>query len=231
MRLILTACLLALATLAASCGSGASHFVVLSNAPGDSTARDVIANHGGELVDALQDQTGRRLHPLPVIRLEPKQGDCAPSRSGYDPDAAAVVLYLNGTERDQELLGLLAHELGHALAYQEAGQRTDDEMLAEGFATWAGAWHWSRWQPWRSLDEAAVAGPPESDGCDYAAKDHAYASWASFTSYLEGRFGIGMLFRALRSTAEDPFLDAYNVSAEELAAEWRTALEDSSTGH
>lgn len=189
--------------------------------------RQVIEEDGWDILQALEERTGRRLWPLPEIVILPREEGCPPKRGGYNADDREVSVFLTGEENADWVRGVLSHELAHALAQQEIRQETGDPTLIEGFATWASVPYWDDWQPWADFREAAGIPPSEFEAgeCDTLNRDFVYARRAAFLDWLVERFGRGKLYQALRSEAEDPFADVYGASKGELVEEFGAVIE------
>jgi hypothetical protein len=201
-------------------------FIVHLSTEHDSAVRQVIAEDGWDILNALEERTGRRLWPLPRLAVLPREEGCPPQRGGYSPDEREVTVYLDGTEDAAWVRGVLSHELGHALAHQEIGQETGDSTLIEGFATWASVPYWQDWQPWGDFAAAAAIPPTEFEAaeCDTLNRDFVYARRAAFLDWLVDRFGRGKLYQALRTPGE-PWEDVYGLTKDELIDEFGAEVE------
>jgi hypothetical protein len=220
--------LVAIAPLAAACDQASIPPFLLDSANDpEGIVREVINEDGWEILRALEERTGRRLWPLPEVVVLPRGDGCPPQRGGYSPDDDQVTIYLEGDEDAAWVRGVLSHELAHAVAHEEIGQKTGDPTLAEGFATWASVPYWAGWQPWADFDEAAQTPPAafEAGECDTLNRDFVYARRAALLDWLVARFGRGKLYQALRSEAEDPFADVYGLSKAQLTEEFGAEVE------
>lgn len=137
-----------------------------------------------------------------------------------DPPVAQVIVFADEQTARAQILGVIAHEVGHLLHFRalKAGTRFDE--LNEGLATWAAGKYWEAWQQ-ASISETVNA--LKHNGryvalTDYFREDAAqkfsnasnclndrdrrYTSWAAFLDFLIANHGMDKV-RQLLGPAEE----------------------------
>jgi hypothetical protein len=177
-----------------------------------------------------------------VAIVPPAPGSCGSRGStmvapaGSEEDSLPLILVFADDKTDtKQILGVLAHELGHVLEYVVVNpDQSIQSVFLEGFATWAAGPYWLAWQGETSFSSAVGSyladgsylplhetdGGPDTLGADGFSKlgqaclkrrDIIYTEWAAFIEYLveeQGREKLYSLFRTppLVSDAEEsPF--------------------------
>ena len=137
-----------------------------------------------------------------------------------------IVLYADGTTSQTQLIGVLAHEVGHVLMPRVLGGYYDvgGLIMNEGYATWAAGRYVLDWIGVESLQIAVarqltdgswvsllaplgdyyapsgeVVASDLSDTECFARRDLAYSRWGGFIEYLVEREGPEALVTLLRS--------------------------------
>jgi hypothetical protein len=151
--------------------------------------------------------------------LPPDPQSC-PVRGLASHDHPPVVLiYASPASSRAYLLGVLAHETGHAISSEGFAEGMPGDLaLAEGLATWASEKYWVNWMGAPSLDGMVgsylARGEYESIRENYdlhgiypwqnagkdclVRRDKIYSEWASFTGYLIDRYGWEKAHRLFR---------------------------------
>jgi hypothetical protein len=139
------------------------------------------------------------------------------------PNRVFITLFADRQTSTDQILGGLAHELGHVLQHVAVeGGRSIVSMFVEGFATWAAGPYWLRWQgatSFRSAVQSYVASGTylplhENDGffdtltedavsrlgedC-VSRRDVIYTEWGAFIEYLVGEYGRERLYLLFRT--------------------------------
>lgn len=156
-----------------------------------------------------------------AVSVQTPSGKPCPARgalwSSTDGDASfGIVIFADKTTHIDQLLGVLAHELGHFLHANGFGEFPGTAGLNEGLATWAAGRYWLAWHRTPSLGSSVE---------DYLARgsylrlkntlefqsvggnaclerrDLLYIQWAAFTGYLITTYGVDRL-KALFATAD-----------------------------
>jgi hypothetical protein len=134
------------------------------------------------------------------------------------PDPQTIIFADEATSHTQ-ILGVLAHELGHLL-HAHGLQVGGDTYLSEGLATWAAGKYWEGWRgetPAESVQTYLAEGryvplheyyrqeesvrPMDAENC-LAERDRRYISWAAFLDFLLDRYGMEKLVELLDSTRQ-----------------------------
>jgi len=180
-----------------------------------------------EVAETVSDEISARLELSTRnkirVTFRPPSSQACPPRGLAAPRPARIFIYADdGTSRDQ-ILGVLAHELGHILIMDRF--RDIPRALNEGLATWASAPYFNAWLGYQSLDAAVRStiedgtylplhenyyltdiypGEDErtSEGC-IDRRETLYTEWASFLDYLIERHGKDEL-ETLIKTVPDP---------------------------
>lgn len=120
-----------------------------------------------------------------------------------------IHIYVDNDTSRRQLLGVLAHELGHQFQFSTIdGGKHITGMFNEGFATWLAGRYWLEWHGYSSLDDAirtflaegtylplnenylpsTFSEDAQSEDC-IRRRDTLYTEWAAFFDYLLGAYG------------------------------------------
>ncbi|RPI83629.1 MAG: hypothetical protein EHM41_15470 [Chloroflexi bacterium] len=151
-----------------------------------------------------------------LVFQEPDTSSC-PSRGMTAGNF--IILYADQQTGEKQLLGILAHEIGHAILIStEKLSRPATRGLDEGMATWAAGDYWTNWNGYPSFDAmireylekstyipiyqdldliAAYQEPLETKlhsqvDC-LVIRDILYTEWAAFLDYLLQQYGMEKL--------------------------------------
>jgi hypothetical protein len=150
----------------------------------------------------------------------PSDPQTCPVRGLASHDHPPVILiYAAPDSSPSYLLGVLAHETGHAISSEGFPEGMPGDLaLAEGLATWSSEKYWMNWMNAPSLD-SMVSGylqhgayesirenfdlhgiyPWQNAGKDcLARRDKVYSEWASFLGYLIQNYGWDKAHRLFR---------------------------------
>jgi len=181
---------------------------------------------------------------------KPPVEPCPPRGATVQP-SFHIVIYADESTPNKQLLGVLAHEIGHALHWSNFGS-PDDAILNEGLATWAAGHYWLQWQEISSFDEAVRLYLKESrfiplpdydprmekfrgEDCLFF-RDIVYTERASFIGFLIRRYGMKKLQMLLETVPPPEFTErgiiirppdyygVYGKSLEELEMSWVRSL-------
>jgi hypothetical protein len=155
----------------------------------------------------------------------PPDEQACPVRGLASHDHPPVILVYAAPDSSPEyLLGVLAHEVGHAIPSEGFdGGMPDDQALTEGLATWASEEYWSDWMGVASLDAMVAAYiregayepihqnhelrgiyPWQDGGKDCLdRRDKIYSEWGSFLGYLIRTYGWEKAHRLFRLPPEE----------------------------
>jgi hypothetical protein len=118
-----------------------------------------------------------------------------------------IYIYADQSTNEKKLLGVLAHELGHAIpTLGKTYHLPEDITLLEGYATWAAGNYWTNWHGFLSTEdmvktyldensyiplyqsfnnmEGTIPGEENGDEDCLARRDILYTEWADFIEYL-----------------------------------------------
>jgi hypothetical protein len=166
---------------------------------------------------------------VPVIFRPPSLAPCPPRGLAGSRPPRIFIYADDETSRDQ-ILGVLAHELGHVLIMARFQQIP--RALNEGLSTWASAQYFNAWQGILSLDAAVRSylddstylplhqnyhltdinpgAEGSSDSC-ISRRETLYTEWASFLGYLIERYGMERLEKLI-ATVPDPEMTGRGVT-------------------
>ena len=80
-----------------------------------------------------------------VTFVPPKGGNCAPRGTTFHEQPPVILVFANQDTPKEQLLAVLAHELGHVLIHKKY-ENLSDIALTEGMATWAAGDYWRGWK-------------------------------------------------------------------------------------
>lgn len=144
-----------------------------------------------------------------VIVAPPEAGNC-PARGRTFREQPLIVIFADERTSKEQILGVLAHELGHLLSFEKYKHLTD-LALTEGIATWAAGEYWERWQGYDfdsgvqsfltrgtylplSQNYQLEKAYQDSSNC-LTQRDILYTEFAAFIEYLMERDGPEKLSR------------------------------------
>lgn len=164
-----------------------------------------------DLAETILGEVSARLGPLgeepqkdvQVTFLPPSSMPCPP-RGLAATRPPRIFIYADDETSREQILGVLAHELGHILIMNRF--RDIPRALNEGLATWASAPYFNRWQEIPSLDTAVRSylqdstylplhenyyltgiNPGAEEGSSESCitrRETLYIEWASFLDYM-----------------------------------------------
>ncbi len=180
-----------------------------------------------ERAEAIFDEVSARLgistEEKTQVTFRPPSSQPCPPRGLAAPRPPRIFIYADDGTSKEQILGVLAHEVGHILI----AERFQDvpRALNEGLTTWASARSFTPWLGYPSLDAAVqshVANgtylplhenyhltdiyPGEEEGTSencIARRETLYVEWASFLGYLIEQHGMEKL-ETLIETVPDP---------------------------
>lgn len=80
-----------------------------------------------------------------VIFTPPNSGNCAPRGTTFHEQQPTIVIFADKDTSKEQILAVLAHELGHVFIHQKY-ENLSDVALNEGMATWAAGDYWKGWK-------------------------------------------------------------------------------------
>jgi len=80
-----------------------------------------------------------------VIFVPPQSRNCAPRGTTFHEQQPVIMIFANKDTREEQILAVLAHELGHVFIHQKY-KDLSDVTLNEGIATWAAGDYWKDWK-------------------------------------------------------------------------------------
>lgn len=142
-------------------------------------------------------------------------------RVHWNLPVAQVIVFADEQTGRAQVLGVLAHEVGHLMHGRALKAGTRFGHLDEGLATWAAGKYWEAWQKASFAEmmnafkrngryvpltdyfrEEAPAQFPSKDGSCLAERDLRYTSWGAFLGFLIDTHGMDKL-RQLLGPAEE----------------------------
>lgn len=186
-----------------------------------------------------------------VIFVPPNSGNCAPRGTTFHEQQPIVVIFADKDTSKEQILGVLAHELGHVFIHQKY-ENLSDVALNEGMATWAAG---NYWKGWKGLDfnsgviafvndktylplsqnfDMSKAYDNDSPDC-IIHRDILLTELASFLDYLIQNYGLEKLSALFdvrqpeltnnqRIIYPPNFKDVYNLEFNQLEYEWLKTL-------
>lgn len=207
------------------------------------------SKHVYEYVSKRLDTTIRGKVIVTFIPREP--GNCPTRGIAFREQPPIIGIFTDESTSKEEILAVLAHELGHLFIYQKY-ENLSDAALSEGMATWAAG---DYWQDWKGLDfnssvrsfidngtylslsqnyDLKIAHDTHSGDC-ITHRDVLYTELASFLDYLIQRSGMNQLSTLF--TVRQPemmnnqriiyppnFKDAYGSELNQLEYDWLKSL-------
>ncbi|MGV8025861.1 MAG: hypothetical protein AB2L18_04845 [Anaerolineaceae bacterium] len=95
------------------------------------------------------------LNKINVTFLPPEAGSCAPRGTTYFEQQPFIFLYADQNTDDEQILAVLAHELGHVFIHYLYPDLSDI-ALNEGMATWIAEDYWTTWKGHSFDDEVRL---------------------------------------------------------------------------
>ncbi len=80
-----------------------------------------------------------------VAFAPPNSGNCAPRGITFHEQRPTIVVFADQNTSKEQILSVLAHELGHVFIHQKY-KNLSDVALNEGMATWAAGNYWKDWK-------------------------------------------------------------------------------------
>jgi len=80
-----------------------------------------------------------------VTFVPPNSGNCAPRGTTFHEQQPVIVIFADKDTSKEQILAVLAHELGHVFIHQKY-ENLSDVALNEGMATWAAGDYWKGWK-------------------------------------------------------------------------------------
>lgn len=98
----------------------------------------------------VYEYVGKRLdtaisEKVVVIFVPPQSRNCAPRGTTFHEQQPVVMIFADQDTSKEQILAVLAHELGHVFIHQKYGNLSDI-TLNEGMATWAAGDYWKGWK-------------------------------------------------------------------------------------
>ena len=184
-----------------------------------------LFDYVAERVDTGSDPLGDE--KIMVGFLPPQTQTCPIRGLAAQGDSPIILIFADENSPEEYLLGVIAHELGHAIPGQAyPGGLPNDLALTEGLATWAAGEYWDAWQdvpsihdlvrsyvesgdylPLNEVVEMPAIYPWQDEaGADcLERRDQIYSQWGSFVGYLVERYGwdkVRDLFESARTVDE-----------------------------
>jgi hypothetical protein len=138
----------------------------------------------------------------------------------WDIPIAQAIIFADAQTSRAQILGVLAHEVGHLMHGRALNAGTRFGHLNEGLATWAAGKYWEAWHK-ASIPEKVIAfkrngryvpltdyfrddaaTPSSNDASCLDERDLRYTSWAAFLDFLIANHGMDK-FRQLLGPAEE----------------------------
>lgn len=186
-----------------------------------------------------------------VTFLPPQSGECPTRGIAFREQQPMIGVFADEETSKDQILAVLAHELGHLFIYQKY-ENLNDPALAEGMATWAAGDYWKEWQgfdfnsgvriflnngtylPLSQNYDLKIAHDNHASDC-IARRDVLYTEFASFLDYLiqsRGMEPLSTLFDVRqpqiinnqRVVYPPNFKDVYGLELNQLEYEWLQSL-------
>jgi hypothetical protein len=185
-----------------------------------------------------------------VTFVRPEQVNC-PARGRTFVDKRIIQIFADEAISKEQILGVLAHELGHVLTFHKY-ENLNDLALSEGMATWAAGDYWTAWKgldfnssvrdfinkgiylPLFENYDFQKAYDQNSTDC-VTDRDILYTEMAAFIDYLIQKYGmeqLSVLFNVPQSEAIDNknivyppnYKEVYGLEFNQLEYEWLKIL-------
>ncbi len=145
-----------------------------------------------------------------VVIVKPIKENCSPRGTTLHELEPIILLYADNTTSKEQILAVLAHELGHVFINKHY-KNLSDVALIEGMATWMSG---DYWEEWKGIDfdssvkelvsqkayfslfqnfEMEKAFDEKNPAC-IANRDTLLTEFASFLDYLINEYGLDKLF-------------------------------------
>ena len=231
------------------------HFHFTVEAP--TSATDAFISQADEVFTYVSERMGVSYYERVEVALQSMSSEACPVRGmmmfeitdDAEVESARIIVFTDTATKLEQLLGVLAHELGHFIHFNGFGEPVKSSGLTEGLASWAAgryylAWHQTpslavsvkrylaegRYLPLENKSRFENAYPDQSDAEDcLSRRDTLYIEWAAFTKYLIDTYGVSD-FKDLLATSEialdggkgmlPNFAQVYGKSLEELEDAW-----------
>ena len=183
-------------------------------------ALTALTARADEVYRYVSDRLGVSYSGRIEVAVEARSDRPCPVRGTFVPDLGdgpGLVVYADERTGPAELLGILAHELGHFLHAAGFGEFPSSAGLNEGLASWAAGRYWLRWHRTPSLAASVRAyrargtylrlenkfefGVYRGSATCLERRDRLYTEWAAFTDFLIATYGV-QKFKVLLASAD-----------------------------
>lgn len=158
------------------------------------------------------------------IKLAFDKPDISPCPGRAFAGNSAIIILADEHTDPEQILGVLAHEIGHALTFPALENQLQNYLyFEEGYATWAAGDYWTYWHGFSSIDEMVQSYQsqssyvPLSQATDFTdvepgfsagsdclvRRDILYTEWAGFIGYLIQTAGTQKLYMLFNSGGTD----------------------------
>jgi hypothetical protein len=186
-----------------------------------------------------------------VMFLPPRSGKNPARGISFHELPPVIVIFADQYTGEEQLLAVLAHELGHILLHQKY-QEISDLALDEGLATWAAGNYWQDWQgaDFDSAIRASIQNGTylplfenyylekayENSSPDFMLhRDMLLTEWASFLDFLIQNYGTETLSSLVdtklselddgqRTIYPPNYIDVYGLEFNQLEYQWLETL-------
>jgi hypothetical protein len=99
-----------------------------------------------QVYEYVNQRFGATVSEKVIVTFVPqKSGNCAPRGTTFHEQRPIIVIFANQGTSKEQILAVLAHELGHVFIHQKY-ENLSDVALNEGMATWAAGDYWKGWK-------------------------------------------------------------------------------------
>lgn len=204
-----------------------------------------------QVYEYVSKRLGSRLGGRVVVTFAPPESVTCPARGRAFREQRVIQILADEETSEEQILGVLAHELGHLFVAQKY-KNLNDVALNEGMATWAAGDYWNEWKGSDFndsvrdfIDEGSYlplfenydfekAYDPDAPDC-VTHRDILYTEMASFLDYLVQSYGMELLSALLdvpqsesidnkRIVYPPNYKDVYGLEFNQLEYEWLRSL-------
>ena len=230
------------------------HFHFTVEAP--TSATDAFISQADEVFTYVSERMGVPYYKKIEVAIRLMSSEACPVRGmvtvetidDTEVESMSIIVFTDMTTKLEQLLGVLAHELGHLLHFDGFGEPGKSSGLAEGLASWAAGNYYLTWQRIPSFyigvkhyldeerylplkNERHLQGiyPEQGSAVDCLnRRDILYTEWASFVTYLIDTYSVDRFKRLLASeevnsrdkSTRPNFEGVYGESFEVLIKRW-----------